>query len=160
MKLYIKQKIFTLGEKFTVWDQNGQAAYYVQGSFLTIPKNFEIYDAMGHKVAKIERHLFKIFARYNITTNTRTVSLQRNFSFFRQSFSVEGINWQIQGDFFSHEYRILENNRTIMHLSKHWFKIGDSYELEINDEKNAALALALVIAIDYEILKDTSNNNG
>ncbi len=158
MKVYIKQDVLTLGERFTVWDENNEARYYVQGSFLKIPKQFTIYDVMGQELAVIDRKLFRFFARYDIHTQDHFVHLQRNFSFFRQSFSIEGINWRVEGDFLNHHYRIYERNEPIMTLRKHWFTIGDSYELTIRSEQEAVLALALSIAIDYEILKDQNSN--
>lgn len=159
MKLYIKQKVLTLGERFTVWDESNEPAYYVEGSFLKIPKQFTIYNAMGEKQAVIDRQLFRLFARYDIKTVNNFVTLKRHFSFFRQSFSIEGINWRVDGDFFNHNYTIYERNTPIMQLRKHWFKIGDSYELDIRSKEDEVLALALTIAIDYEILRDQSSNN-
>lgn len=158
MKLYIKQKVLTLGERFTVWDENNEAAYYVEGSFLKIPKQFIIYNTLGEKEAVIDRHLFRLFARYDIHTESSFVTVKRHLSFFRQSFSIEGINWRVEGDFLNHHYSIYERNMPIMTLRKHWFKIGDSYELDIRNQEDAVLALALAIAIDYEILKDQNTN--
>ena len=40
--LYIKQKVFSLGERFTVKDEHEQDKYFIRGSFLSIPKTFEI----------------------------------------------------------------------------------------------------------------------
>ena len=43
-KLYIKQKVFSIGEKFTVMDEQQKPRYFVEGSFMKIPKSFAIYD--------------------------------------------------------------------------------------------------------------------
>lgn len=39
-QLYMKQKIFSLNEKFTVKDQQEKDVYYVEGSFLKSLKPF------------------------------------------------------------------------------------------------------------------------
>ena len=39
-KLYIKQKVFSIGEKFTVVDEDQRLHYSVKGSFMKIPKTF------------------------------------------------------------------------------------------------------------------------
>ena len=36
-ELYIKQKVFSLGEKFTVKDDQENDVYFVEGSFMKIP---------------------------------------------------------------------------------------------------------------------------
>ena len=35
MKLYIKQKVFSWGDKFTVKDETGRDRYYVEGEIFT-----------------------------------------------------------------------------------------------------------------------------
>jgi len=37
-QLYIKQKVFSLSGKFTVKDQQEKDIYYVEGSFMQVPK--------------------------------------------------------------------------------------------------------------------------
>ncbi|AKN53125.1 hypothetical protein AB434_0720 [Heyndrickxia coagulans] len=43
-QLYMKQKVFSLSGKFTVKDQQERDVYYVEGSFLQIPKTFSIMN--------------------------------------------------------------------------------------------------------------------
>ena len=40
MKLYIQQKIFTWGDKFSVYDGNGEEKYTVEGEILSFGKSF------------------------------------------------------------------------------------------------------------------------
>lgn len=158
MKLYIKQKILTLGEHFTVKNEFEEDVYYVEGSFFKIPKEFNIYDVNQKKVGHIERQIFRFFGHYDINDMKDTLVLRRNFSFFRQNYSLENTSWSLQGDFFGHNYQVVKDTRPIMTLTKHWFTWGDSYELDIPDSKDAILALAIAICVDYELLKDQSTN--
>ena len=59
MKLYIKQSVFTLKEKFAVKNEDGLDVFYVEGSFMRIPKMFKIYDSKQNEVAIIERPMFR-----------------------------------------------------------------------------------------------------
>ncbi|KFN92774.1 hypothetical protein TMUPMC115_0392 [Tetragenococcus muriaticus PMC-11-5] len=54
-KLYIKQKVFSLGEKFTVTDEQERPRYYVEGSFFKLPKQFSIVDDKQHEIARITK---------------------------------------------------------------------------------------------------------
>ena len=38
VRLYIKQKVFSWGDKFTVRDENGRDRYYVEGEIFTFGK--------------------------------------------------------------------------------------------------------------------------
>ena len=54
-KLYIKQKVFSIGEKFTVMDEQQKPRYFVEGSFMKIPKSFAIYDERQQQIGKSQR---------------------------------------------------------------------------------------------------------
>ena len=57
----IKQKFWSLGGKFKIMDNAGNLAYYVQGSFMKIPKQFTITKPDGAQVSRIKKVLFQIF---------------------------------------------------------------------------------------------------
>lgn len=40
MKLYIKQKVFSIGAKFSVKDEAGNDKYFVEGEILTLGRKF------------------------------------------------------------------------------------------------------------------------
>ena len=158
MKLYIKQKVFSLGEKFSVKDEFGNDKFYVEGSFFSIPKNFTIYDDKQKVVARIDKQMFKLFPHYNIKTSNDELVIKENFSFLRLNFSILNSNWRLQGDFLSHEYSIIDGNRPMMRLSKHWFTWGDSYELNIADPSEAIICLCIAVVVDAAIVASQNNN--
>ena len=47
MKLYIKQKVFSITDKFTVKDETEQDKYFVEGEFFTLGKKLHIKDMNG-----------------------------------------------------------------------------------------------------------------
>lgn len=154
MKLYIKQRVFTLGERFYVKDEFGNDVYYVEGSFLRIPKKFSIYNMEGQEVATIEKQMFRLMVRYDIRTAKDSVTLKRQFTFFFNKFILEGTDWTLEGSFLAHEYSLIRGGRPIMSISKHWFTWGDSYELNIAHDEDALLSLCIVIAVDAAVAGD------
>ncbi|GEN47285.1 hypothetical protein [Ligilactobacillus pobuzihii] len=54
-QLYVKQKIFSAAEKFTITDADERIHYYVKGSLFNAPKTFEIQDEEKNLVAKITK---------------------------------------------------------------------------------------------------------
>lgn len=160
MKLYIKQRVFSLGEDFTVKNEHEEDVFYVGGSFFQIPKQFTIYNRNQEAVAKIERQLFRFLSHYDIQLpNQAVVTLRKEFSFLKPVFSLEGTDWLLQGDFFAHNYAVLSGGSPVMTLQKQWFTWGDSYELDITREEDALLALAIAICIDHELARQNSANS-
>ena len=55
MKLYIKQKVFSWGDKFTVKDSNGEDRYFVEGDVFSWGKKLHVYDMHGNEAAFIRK---------------------------------------------------------------------------------------------------------
>ena len=61
---------------------------------------------------------------------------------------IDGPGWEVKGSLLDHDYTITSEKGEIVKLHKVWLSWGDSYELEISDDADEVLALAVVIAID------------
>jgi uncharacterized protein YxjI len=56
--------------------------------------------------------------------------------------------WKVQGNIVDHEYEIEDDGRKIAEVSMKWFRIRDTYGVEVAPDQNAALVLAVTVAID------------
>ena len=149
MKLYIKQKVFTWGDKFTVKDINGNDRYYVEGEVFSWGKKLHVYDMNGNEAAFIQQKVFSFLPRYFVYVGDDQVAeIVKEFSFLFPRYSIEGLGWDIEGRFMAHDYEITQNGRPIVTISKEWMTWGDSYELDIADPKDEIVALAVVLTID------------
>ena len=61
MKLYIKQKVFSWGDKFTVKDKAGRDRYYVEGEIFTFGRKLHVYDMSGREVAFIKQEVWRFW---------------------------------------------------------------------------------------------------
>ena len=59
MKLYIKEKVFTWGDKFTVKDERGNDRYIVEGEVFTWGKKLHVYDMDGNEAAFIKQEVWR-----------------------------------------------------------------------------------------------------
>ena len=144
----MKQKVFSRRDRFFVKDENGNDRYAVEGE-IAIGKRLHIYDADGNKSAFIRQKVMSWLPRYFVYINGQEVcTVVKEFTLFRQSYRVEGLSWHLTGNFLTHEYILAENGRQIMNLSKKWFTLGDSYELNITDPKNELLCLCVTLVVD------------
>ena len=149
MKLYLKQKVFSWRDRFFVKDENGGDRYAVEGEILSWGKKLHVYDMNGAEVAFIRQKVMSWLPRFFVEINGRVVcTIVKELTFLKQRYRVEGLPWHMDGDFWAHEYSLVENNRQIMRLSKKWFSWGDSYELDIADPRNELLCLCVGLAVD------------
>lgn len=63
-QLYMKQKVFSLSGKFTVKNQQEQDVYFVEGSFMQIPKTFSIMNTRREEVALITKKVFSFLPKF------------------------------------------------------------------------------------------------
>ena len=149
MKLYIKEKVFSWGDKFTVKDAYGEDKYIVEGEVFTFGKKLHVYDRSGREVAFIKQEVWSFLPRYYVFCGDRQIAeIKKAFTFLFPRYTIEGLGWEIDGSFMAHDYQITKRDRKIVTISKEWMTWGDSYELDIADPADELVALAVVIAID------------
>lgn len=160
MKLYIKEKVFSWNEQFTVKDENGWDKYFVEGELFSWGKKLHLNDIHGQEVAFIQQKLFTWMPRFTVSVQGREIAeIRKEFTLFFERYVIDGLGWEIEGSVWEHEYEIRRNGQTIVTISKEWFTWGDSYELNILDPADEIVALAVVLTIDC-VREAASNNNG
>lgn len=152
MKLYIKQKVFSWKDKFYVKDENGNDRYYVEGEFFSLGKKLHIYDMNSNELAFIHQKVMSFLPRFYVYVGgIQVAEIVKEFTFFRNKYRIEGLGWEVDGDFMDHDYEITHMGRPIVAISKEWFTWGDSYMLDIADNVDPVNALSVVLAIDCVI---------
>jgi len=149
MKLYIKQKVFSWGDKFTVKDESGRDRYYVEGEVFSFGRKLHVYDMAGSEVAFIKQEVWSWMPRYDVFCKGRQIAqIRREFTFFLPKYSIDGLGWEINGSFMAHDYELTKARRHIVSISKEWMTWGDSYELDISDPQDEIVGMAVVLTID------------
>ena len=158
MKLYIKQKVFSWGDKFTVKDETGRDKYFVQGEVFSWGKKLHVLDMYGNEVAFISQELFTWMPKYKVSIGGRDVAaVRKEFTFLRPRYVIDGLGWEVSGSFWEHNYQVTRNGMPIVTIEKEWMTWGDTYELNIADPRDEIIALAVVLTIDCVV--EQQNNN-
>lgn len=158
MNLYMKQRIFSWGDKFSIYDAAGNECYYVEGEVFTFGKKLHLYDLNRRELVFIQQRLLSFLPKYEILRNsTQIAEVVKEFTFFRQEYSVNGLGWKVHGDIFSHDCEITANGQRIARVSKEWFTLGDAYQIDIAGTVDEVTALAVVLVIDACI--EAARNN-
>ncbi|MGM0828946.1 MAG: LURP-one-related/scramblase family protein [Bacillota bacterium] len=156
-KLYIKQKVFSLSGKFTVKDQEEKDRYYVEGSFMKVPKTFSIMNASRDEVALITKKTFSFLPKFFVEVNGQEVlTIQRELSFLKARYTIDAAGIEVQGNWWDMDFKVLQHGRVVGEVGKEWFTWGDSYKVQVIDEEMENIMIALVIAIDCAMADQAS----
>ena len=152
MRLYMKQRVFSWTDQFCIYNEQGNVAYTASGEAFSFGRKLHLWDPQNRESAYIEQKVFSFYPRYFIYRNGQQIAeVVQQFSLFRPSYSVRGLGWNIQGDFFAHEFEIDNGATPIVRVFKDWFSWGDAYAIDIDPYVDEALALAVSLAIDAMI---------
>lgn len=148
-KLYIKQKIFSIGEKFTVYDEHERPQYHVQGSFMQIPKTFKILNQREEEIATITKKIFSWLPKFYVDIrNNPQIIIDKELTFFKAKYHISAEGIEVQGNWWDMDFQVIRHGRAIADINKRWFTFGDTYEVNVLDEKYEEIIISLVIAID------------
>ena len=85
-QLYIKQNVFSLSGKFSVKDAEENEVYFVEGSFMQVPKTFSILDDARNEVAKITKKIFSFLPTFFVDVQrSRNNDDQKGIFFFKST---------------------------------------------------------------------------
>ena len=90
-----------------------------------------------------------------------TAKIKKEFSLLRPKFKIDSNfgQYSVEGNFLGYDFKIMKNGNVVAYVSKKFFAIRDSYGVDIADNENDLLILALVIIIDQVIHDDNHNDN-
>ena len=83
MDLYIRQKVFTLADKYDITDENENPVFRVEGEFLSFGARLHLYGPDMRELYYVEQELFHFMPRYNIYAGqTSAAAVKKNFTLF------------------------------------------------------------------------------
>lgn len=159
MKLYMKQKVFSLNDKFTIKDEEGNDKYKVEGEIFTLGKKLHVYNMEEREIAFIEQKLMTFMPKFFVYVNgEKIIEIVKKFTFLKPKYEIIGKDWITTGDIWGHEYTISNANSgfQIANIKKEWMTWGDSYLIDIADDQDETAVMAVILGIDAAV---ASQNN-
>lgn len=149
-ELYMKQKMMSIRGRFTVKNAEEEDLYFVEGSFMQVPKTFTITNRKRQEVAHVTKKTFSFLPTFFVEVNGKEIlTIKKEFTFLKARYSIEGAGIEIQGNWWDMNFEIMKNGEVIGAVDKKWFSWGDSYRLQIMEDGYEELLVAVVVAIDY-----------
>lgn len=150
----IRQNLISIGDDFWIENAAGERVYKVDGKVLRIRKTLVFEDAKGKKLAQIQERLLTIKDTMVIEDaegqDIATVK-KALFTPLRDKWNVDvkgGEDLVVQGNILDFEYTIKQGRDKVAEISKKWFRLTDTYGVEIAPGQNHILILAIAIAVD------------
>ena len=147
----MREKMIAIGDDYWIEDDSGTKVYKVNGKVARIRDTWVLEDARGHEVSKIRERKLSVRDAIKIEYGGGEAKVKKALVGIRDRFHVEvedGEDLRVKGNIVDHEYEIERDGDTIAEVSKKWFRIRDTYGVEVFDEADSVLVLSVTVAVD------------
>lgn len=153
-RFQMKQRLFTIRDRFWIKDQNGRNAFSVTSKLIRVRDTLVFADARGQELYQVQQKLLRIRDTMEIETPSgQTAAKVHNalITPLRDRWQVNipgGPDLTTQGNILNHEYKIKRGRQTIAEVSKRWFRVRDTYGVDVANGEDAALIMAITVVVD------------
>ena len=150
----MRQKLISIGDDYWIENDAGDRVFRVDGKAMRLRNTLDLEDTHGNKICRIQTRVLHIRDSMAIEDpdGERLALVHKALiSPLRERWKVDlagDVEWKVQGNVVDHEYEIEADGRKIAEVSKKWFRVRDTYGVEIAPEENRALVLAVTVAVD------------
>jgi uncharacterized protein YxjI len=150
----IRQNLISIGDDFWIENEAGQKIFKVDGKVLRIRKTLVFEDMNGNTLCQIKERLLTIKDTMVVEdANGKDLAVIKKalIAPLRDKWDVKvknGPDLVVQGNILDHEYSIKQGWSKVAEISKKWFRLTDTYGVEIDPGQNDILILAVAVAID------------
>jgi uncharacterized protein YxjI len=150
----MRQKMVAIGDDFWIENAHGQKVFKVDGKALRVRQTLILEDAGGRELYKIQERMLRVKDSMEVEdAQGRQVAMVKKalITPIRERWHVNirgGQDLEVQGNILDHEYRIGEGRDKVAEVSKKWFRLRDTYGVEIDPGQDDALILAITVCID------------
>ena len=150
----VRQKLVAIGDDFWIENERGERVYKVDGKALRVRQTLIFEDAAGNELCKIQERMVRIKDSMEIEgpDGQRLAMVKKALiTPVRDRWAVsvaDGPDLDVQGNILDHEYTIGEGRDKIAEISKKWFRVADTYGVEIEPGQNDVLILAVTVALN------------
>jgi uncharacterized protein YxjI len=154
MRYLVQERIFSFKADFWIEDENGNRVFFVDGKALSLRETFELRDASGELRALIRKKMFAVRDTMEIEDGNGVIAKIRPafFSPFKHRYEIDladGSRLEAVGNFADKDWELLaEGNQVIGRISRQWFRIRDTYGVEVAPGADDAVIIAIAVCID------------
>ena len=149
----MREKLFAIGDDYWIETEEGERAFKVDGKALRVRDTFILKTASGDDLFKVQEKKLRVRDTMEIERDGETVATIKKalITPLRDRFSIhleDGGELNAKGNIVDHEFAIERDGDKVAEISKRWFRIRDTYGIEVAPEQDDALLLAATACID------------
>lgn len=152
MKVYIKNKLISLGGSSEVLNENKEPIYKVKGKIISPTKKKKIYDMEGNLLYTVRNRYWNMFSDKVFVYDAdgaRVATIKKGKWSINAKYEIEDSvdEMSIEGKFWGPTSKIMRNEKVAGVITRTFTIVNDAYELEAYEE-DIPFMTALVIAFD------------
>lgn len=150
----MRQKLVSIGDDFFIEDEQGRRAFKVDGKALRVRETLIFEDMSGNELCKIQERMLRVRDTMEIEGpdgQTMATVKKAMITPLRERWTVNvagGQDMDVQGNIVDHEYTVEGGGQKVAEVSKRWFRVADTYGVEIAPGQNDVLMLAVTVVVD------------
>jgi uncharacterized protein YxjI len=150
----MREKLLSIGDDSWIDDEAGEHAFKVNGKALRVRQTLIFEDLDGNALCKIQERKLRVKDSMAIEgpSGDRVAMVKKAMvTPLRARFDVKvenGPDLRVQGNIVDHEYEIEADGTKIAEISKRWFRVRDTYGVEIAPGQDDIVVLAVAVAVD------------
>jgi uncharacterized protein YxjI len=152
-KYRMREKLFAIGDDYWIENDDGERAFKVDGKALRIRDTLVLEDTSGAELFTVQEKKLRVRDTMEVERGGQPVATVKKalITPLRDRFSIAvegGEDMEAKGNVVDHEYKIERGGDKVAEVSKRWFRIRDTYGIEIAPGQDDALILAVTVCID------------
>jgi uncharacterized protein YxjI len=149
----MRQRMISIGDDYVIENDQGEPVFRLDGKALRLRQTIMFEDMNGHELCKIQERMLRVRDSMEIEDpdGNRAAMVQKAMiDPLRERWVIktDGPDLDVQGNIVDHEYTIERDGHKVAEVSKRWFRIRDTYGVEVFPGENDVLILASTAVID------------
>jgi uncharacterized protein YxjI len=147
----MREDLISIGDDYWIENDAGDRVFKVDGKVARLRDTWKLEDRDGKEVAVIREKKLSVRDAITIETMGTQAKVKKALVGIRDRFHVEvdnGEDLKVHGNIVDHEYEVERDGDAVAKVSKKWFRVRDTYGVEIYDSTITPLILAITVAVD------------
>jgi uncharacterized protein YxjI len=150
----MRQRMVSIGDDYWIENDRGERVYKVDGKALRVRETLIFEDDRGAELVKIQQRMLRVRDSMEIEDRDgRRVAMVKKalITPVRERWTVQvadGPDLEVKGNILDHEYTIEDDRTKVAEVSKRWFRVADTYGVEVGPGQDPVVILAVTVVLD------------
>ena len=153
MRYLVRERLFDIKDDFWVTDERGNGVFNVNAKFISLHHTLVLEDASGQRLATIKHRLLTFTDAIDIEHDGAVVATVHRavFSPLHHRAHIDlhdGGRLEAVGNIIDKNFEIRDGHQVAARISRKWFRVRDTYGVEVEPGQNDALMIAVAVCLD------------